>query len=109
MPSLTPVIAKKHFHETGTQRLYQKFCIVLSSIKKAVEDIVKLDVSKIISGSFVYVIKNNTDTKKEFEEKFNELSKIKFPKPTILGIAKEEAEFINYALEIASLKSKING
>ena len=45
-----------------------------------------------------------TDTKKEFEEKFNELSKIKFPKPTILGIAKEEAEFINYALEIASLK-----
>ncbi len=104
LPSLTPVIAKKHFHETGTQRLYQKFCIVLSSTKKAVEDIVRLDISKISAGSFVYVIKNNTDTKKEFEEKFNELSKIKFPKPTILGVAKGEAEFINYALEIASLK-----
>ena len=104
LPSLTPAIAKKHFHETGTQRLFQKFCIVLSSVKKAVEDIIRLDISKISAGSFVYVIKNNADSKKEFEEKFIELSKIKFPKPTILGFSKDEVEFVGYALEIASLK-----
>ena len=104
IPALTPAIAKKHFHETGTQRLFQKFCIVLSSVKKAVEDIIRLDISKISAGSFVYVIKNNADSKKEFEDKFVELSKIKFPKPTILGFSKGESEFVGYALEIASLK-----
>ena len=104
LPALTPAIAKKHFHETGTQRLFQKFCIVLSSVKKAVEDIIRLDISKISAGSFVYVIKNNADSKKEFEDKFLELSKIKFPKPTILGFSKGESEFVGYALEIASLK-----
>ena len=29
LPTLQPVITKRHFHETGTQRIYQKFCIVL--------------------------------------------------------------------------------
>ena len=51
LPSLTPTIAKKHFHETGTQRLFQKFCIVLSSVKKAVEDI--FNIQKMLSdGGF---------------------------------------------------------
>tara|TARA_B100000686_G_scaffold319002_1_gene369315 strand:- start:456 stop:3830 length:3375 start_codon:yes stop_codon:yes gene_type:complete len=104
LPSLTPTIAKKHFHETGTQRLFQKFCIVLSTVKKAVEDIVRLDIAKISAGSFIYVIKNNADSKKEFDDKFAELTKIKFPKPTILGFSEGISEFVTYALEIASLK-----
>ena len=70
------------------QRLYQNFT-VLSSTKKAVEDIVRLDISKISAGSFVYVIKNNTDTKKEFGKSLTNFQKIKFPKPTILGVAKK--------------------
>ena len=57
LPNLQPVIAKRHFFETGTQRIFQKFCIVLGNVKKSVEDIVRLDVSKISAGSFVYVIK----------------------------------------------------
>ena len=104
LPDLQPVIAKRHFFETGTQRLFQKFCIVLSNVKKAVEDVIRLDISKVSAGSFVYVVKAKADTQKEFEEKFNELSKIKFPKPVILGITDQEVEFFEQALEIAALK-----
>lgn len=104
LPNLQPVIAKRHFFETGTQRIFQKFCIVLGNVKKSVEDIIRLDVSKISAGSFVYVIKAKEDSKKEFENKFNELAKLKFPKPVILGIANKETEFFEQALEIAALK-----
>ena len=104
LPSLQPVVAKKHFHKTGTQRIYQKFCIVLNDVKKAVDRIMLLETSKVSAGMFIFLIQSKEDSKKEFIEKFNELSRIRFPKPVILGYSKNYKEFFNYALELAALK-----
>ena len=101
---MQPIVAKRHFFKTGTQRIYQRFCLVLSNVKKTVEDIIQLDISNVSAGAFVFMCKSTEDTKKEFEEKLNELSKIKFPKAIIIGSSETYLEFFNYALEIASLK-----
>ena len=47
-----------------------------------------LDTSKVSAGMFIFLIQSKEDSKKEFIEKFNELSRIKFPKPVILGYSK---------------------
>ena len=104
LPYLQPIVAKRHFFKTGTQRIYQRFCLVLSNVKKTVEDIIQLDISNVSAGAFVFMCKSTEDTKKEFEEKLNALSKIKFPKAIIIGSSETYLEFFNYALEIASLK-----
>ena len=104
LPQLQPIVAKKHFHETGTQRIYQRFCLVLTNIKKAVEEIVRLDISPASAGAFIFLCKTKEDTQKDFEDKLKELSQIKFPKPVIIGTSKNFNEFFNYALEIAALK-----
>ena len=33
LPYLQPIVAKRHFFKTGTQRIYQRFCLVLSNVK----------------------------------------------------------------------------
>ncbi|MDA9606074.1 hypothetical protein N9S36_00845 [bacterium] len=104
LPQLQPIVAKKHFHETGTQRIYQRFCLVLTNIKKAVEEIVRLDISPASAGAFIFLCKTKEDSQKDFDDKLKELSQIKFPKPVIIGTSKNFSEFFNYALEIAALK-----
>ena len=104
LPTLQPVISKRHFHETGTQRIYQKFCIVLNNVKNSVDRIMSLDISKVSAGAFIFLVQSKEDTKKEFKQKFSELSKIKFPRPIILGCSENYKEFFNYALELAALK-----
>jgi hypothetical protein len=104
LPTLQPIIAKRHFFETGTQRIFQRFCLVLSNVKKTVENIIQLDISNASAGAFIFLCKSTEDTKEEFEKKLNEISKIKFPKAIIIGTSESYIEFFNYALEIASLK-----
>ena len=104
LPQLQPIVAKKHFHETGTQRIFQRFCLVLTNVKKAVEEIVKLDLSSASAGAFIFLCRTKEDSEKDFEEKLVELSQIKFSKPVVIGSSKNFSEFFNYALEIAALK-----
>ena len=104
LPQLQPIVAKKHFHETGTQRIFQRFCLVLTNVKKTVEEIVRLDLSQASAGAFIFLCRTKSDSEKDFEEKLSELSQIKFPKPVIIGSSKNFSEFFNYALEIAALK-----
>ena len=104
LPILQPIVAKRHFFEKGIQRIYQRYCLVLSSVKKTVEDLVQLNISNFSAGAFVFVCKSTEDTKEEFQDKFSKLVKIKFPKPFIFGFSENYIEFFNYALEIASLK-----
>ena len=104
LPALQPIVAKRHFFETGTQRIFQRFCLVLANVKKTVENIIQLDISNSSAGAFVFLCKSTEDTKKEFENKLKQISKIKFPKAIILGASENYLDFFNYALEIASLK-----
>ncbi|MDC0600819.1 hypothetical protein OAO32_00305, partial [Candidatus Pelagibacter sp.] len=104
LPNLQPVVAKKHFHKTGTQRIFQRFCLVLTNVKKVVEEIVRLDISNVSAGAFVFLCKTKGDSQKDFDNKILELSKIKFPKPVIIGSSITYLEFFNHALEIAALK-----
>lgn len=104
LPPLQPIVAKRHFFETGTQRIFQRFCLVLSNVKKTVEDIIQLDISASSAGAFVFLCKSNSDTKNEFSQKLKEISVVKFPKAIIIGTSDNYLEFFNYALEIASLK-----
>ena len=109
LPTLQPVITKRHFHQTGTLRIYQKFCIPLNSVKKSVDQIMSLEIAKVSAGAFIFLVQSKEDTKKEFKEKFNELAKIKFPNPIILGCSENYKEFFNYALELAALKRALTG
>jgi hypothetical protein len=104
LPNLQPIIAKRHFFKTGTQRIFQRFCLVLSNVKKTVEDIIQLDISNVSAGAFVFLCKSKEDSKSEFKNKINEISNIKFPKPIIVGTSERYVEFFNHALEIAALK-----
>src|SRR6056300_378501 len=104
LPQLQPIVAKKHFHEKGTQRIFQRFYLVLTNVKKTVEEIVRLDLSPVSAGAFIFLCKTKSDSEKDFENKLIELSQIKFPKPVIIGSSKNFIEFFNYALEIAALK-----
>ena len=63
LPQLQPIVAKKHFHRTGTQRIFQRFCLVLTSVKKTVEEIVKLDISNASAGAFIFM-PNKEDSQK---------------------------------------------
>ena len=104
LPPLQPIVAKRHYFETGTQRIYQRFCLVLENVKKTVENVIQLDISKSSAGAFVFLCKSTEDTKQEFDQKLKEISKISFPKAIIFGTSDNYKEFFNYALEIASLK-----
>ena len=104
LPQLQPIVAKKHFHRTGTQRIFQRFCLVLTNVKKTVEEIVKLDISNASAGAFIFLCRTKEDSQKDFDQKLIELSQIKFPKPVIIGTSKNFGEFFSYALEIAALK-----
>ncbi len=104
LPPLQPIVAKRHYFETGTQRIFQRFCLVLENVKKTVENIIQLDISSSSAGAFIFLCKSSEDTKKEFDEKLNELGKITFPKAIIFGTSDNYQEFFEYALEIASLK-----
>ena len=104
LPQLQPIVAKKHFHRTGTQRIFQRFCLVLTNVKKTVEEIVKLDISNASAGAFIFLCRTKEDSQKDFDQKLIELSQIKFPKPVIIGTSKNFNEFFSYALEIAALK-----
>ena len=104
IPSLQPIIAKRHFFNTGTQRIYQRYCLVVTDAKKTIEDINNLETSPVSSGSFIFLIKSSEDTQTEFESKISEISKNKFEKPVIVGTSETYLDFFNYALEIASLK-----
>ena len=69
----------------------------------------KLDISNASAGAFIFLCRTKEDSQKDFDNKLIELSKIKFPKPVIIGTSKNFAEFFSYALEIAALKkSKTN-
>ena len=104
LPQLQPIVAKKHFHRTGTQRIFQRFCLVLTNVKKTVEEIVKLDISNASAGAFIFLCRTKEDSQKDFDQKLIELSQIKFPKPVIIGTSRNFNEFFSYALEIAALK-----
>jgi hypothetical protein len=104
LPPLQPIVAKRHYFETGTQRIFQRFCLVLENVKKTIENIIQLDISSSSAGAFIFLCKSSEDTKKEFDEKLNELGKITFPKAIIFGTSDNYQEFFEYALEIASLK-----
>ena len=104
IPSLQPIIAKRHFFNTGTQRIYQRYCLVVTDAKKTIEDINNLETSPVSSGLFVFLIKSSEDNQKEFETKIGVISKNKFEKPVIVGTSETYLDFFNYALEIASLK-----
>ena len=80
LPPLQPIVAKRHYFETGTQRIYQRFCLVLENVKKTVENVIQLDISKSSAGAFVFLCKSTEDTKQEFDQKLKEISKNKFPK-----------------------------
>ncbi|MEC7168865.1 MAG: hypothetical protein VXV90_00360, partial [Pseudomonadota bacterium] len=95
---------KKHFHRTGTQRIFQRFCLVLTNVKKTVEEIVKLEISSSSAGAFIFLCRTKEDSQKDFEQKLVEVSQIKFPKPIVIGTSKNFSEFFDYALEIAALK-----
>ena len=101
---LQPIVAKKHFHRTGTQRIFQRFCLVLTNVKKTVEEIVKLEISSSSAGAFIFLCRTKEDSQKDFEQKLVEVSQIKFPKPIVIGTSKNFSEFFDYALEIAALK-----
>ena len=79
--------------------------MVLTNVKKTVEEIVRLDLSTASAGAFIFLCRTKEDSEKDFEEKLVELSQIKFSKPVIIGSSKNFSEFFNYALEIAALKS----
>ena len=104
LPQLQPIVAKKHFHRTGTQRIFQRFCLVLTNVKKTVEEIVKLEISSSSAGAFIFLCRTKEDSQKDFEQKLVEVSQIKFPKPIVIGTSKNFSEFFGYALEIAALK-----
>ena len=69
LPNLQPVVAKRHFHKTGTQRIFQRFCLVLTNVKKTVEEIVRLDISNVSAGAFIFLCKTKEDSQQDFENK----------------------------------------
>ena len=44
---------------TGTQRIIQRFCLVLSNVKKTVENIIQLDIANASAGAFIFLCKSN--------------------------------------------------
>ena len=59
---MAPVIAKKHLHQTGALRLFQKYCLVLKSVKATVDDVVRLSSSEISTGAVILLLKEKQDT-----------------------------------------------
>ena len=78
LPQLQPIVAKKHFHETGTQRIFQRFCLVLTNVKKTVEEIVRLDLSSASAGAFIFLCRTKEDSEKDFEETMDLINLIEF-------------------------------
>ena len=103
IPEIAPVIAKKHLHQTGALRLFQRHCLFLKSVKVAVSQIEIFNNSDISTGSVILLLKDNKDSEAEFKTKINEIRSITFTKPAILGFSNESSSILTYALELASL------
>ena len=103
VPEMAPVIAKKHLHQTGALRLFQKYCLVLKSVKATVDDVVRLSSSEISTGAVILLLKEKQDTEEEFASKIKEIQSISFTKPVILGFTEQAEVILDYALELASL------
>ena len=57
------------------KKKFQRFCLVLTNVKKTVEEIVRLDLSSASAGAFIFLCRTKEDSQKDFEEKLVELSK----------------------------------
>ena len=103
IPEIAPVIAKRHLHQTGALRLFQRHCLFLKSVKVAAEQIESLNNSDISTGSVILLLKDSKDSEAEFQAKIKEIRSISFTKPAILGFSNESNSILIYALELASL------
>ena len=103
IPEIAPVIAKRHLHQTGALRLYQRHCLFLKSVKIAAEQIESYSNSEISTGSIILLLKDATDSEAEFQTKIKEIRSIPFSKPAILGFSHDSELILTYALELAAL------
>ena len=103
IPEIAPVIAKRHLHQTGALRLFQRHCLFLKSVKVAAEQIETFNSSDISTGTVILLLRDNRDSEEEFLTKVKEIRSVPFSKPSILGFSQESNLILMYALELASL------
>lgn len=101
LSELNPIVAKSHYHETGTLRWFSRTLIQLSSAKDYLNNFTPLPGS---AGEFILIAPSAEYGAKKNKNLVQELSEITTKSPVVLGFAANSERVFELGMELSSLE-----
>ena len=102
IPHQNPIVAKQHYHKTGTLRWFEIFFVFSNDLS----DFIKMQSPKIQSGQLILVLKQKGEAKDGILKIINEFSSLtkQIDQPFILGCPENDDNLLQEASELSSLE-----
>jgi len=102
IPNQNPVVAKQHYHKTGTLRWFEIYFIFTNDLHAFLRD----RSPKIEAGQMLVVLKHKSETREDLQKLIQEVSNLtkQFDHPIILGCPENEETLLNEAFELSALE-----
>ena len=100
LSELNPVVAKKHYHETGTLRWFTRSLV---QSKSAIEYISSIKANTGASGEFILVFPSSDFNQKKIKAQIKSLSELS-TESVVLGYASNSEKVYELGIELAALE-----
>ena len=101
LAELNPIVAKRHYHETGTLRWFTRSLV---QSKTSEEYISSLEVPPGASGEFILIFPSPDSSEKKIKAQINALSEQSSAKSLVLGYAQNSRKIQDLGVELAALE-----
>ncbi len=101
LSELNPIVAKSHYHETGTLRWFSRTLIQISSAKEYLNNFTPIPGS---AGEFILIAPSAEYGIRKNKNLVQELSEIETKAPTVLGFAANSERVFELGMELSSLE-----
>jgi len=101
LSELNPIVAKKHYHETGTLRWFTRSLVEL---KKADAYISTIKTPSGASGEFVLIFPSADFNEKKIKGSIKALSELSVGRSLVIGYADNSKKVLELGLELAALE-----
>ncbi len=101
LAELNPVVAKRHYHETGTLRWFTRSLINMDDVQSYIDS---YSPSQGSSGEFVLVFPNSDFGLKKSKSHIQQFSKLSETKPLVFGFALNSERINELGLEFLALQ-----
>ena len=102
IPDQNPVVAKEHYHKTGTMRWYEIYFVFTNDLHHFLRD----KSAKINAGQMIVVLKQKGEVKEDVQKLIDEVSDLtnQFNHPVLLGCPENDDALLNEAFELSALE-----